>query len=171
MEADQSFVFFEEKPVGDAALGSAGTLGAALTPLASLAIDPRLNALGAPYYVDAAPVRGLLIGQDTGGAIRGAGARRCVFRFWRQGGSRGRRHESRWHACMCCCPMLLAARLGQQKDFSMKRRTSPKTKKSCSADRGNDTAAGDRQSQSRKSLRQGHSHGGSGLDGNTTGHG
>ena len=30
MEADQSFIFFEEKPVGDAALGNQGTLGAAL---------------------------------------------------------------------------------------------------------------------------------------------
>jgi membrane-bound lytic murein transglycosylase A len=71
MEADQSFVFFEEKPVGDAALGSPGTLGVALTPRASMAVDPRLNPLGAPYYVDAAPVKALLIGQDTGGAIRG----------------------------------------------------------------------------------------------------
>ena len=60
MEADQSFVFFEEKPLGDAALGSPGTLGVALTPRASLAIDPRLNVLGAPYYVEAAPVNGLL---------------------------------------------------------------------------------------------------------------
>ncbi len=72
MEADQSFIFFEEKPVGDPALGNEGTLGAALTPLASLAIDPRIHALAAPYYVDAAQVAGLLIGQDTGGAIRGA---------------------------------------------------------------------------------------------------
>ena len=90
MEADQSFVFFEEKPLGDTALGNPGTLGAALTPGASLAIDPRLNILGAPYYVDAAPVRGLLIGQDTGGRHPRRGAGRCVFRLWRRGAGESR---------------------------------------------------------------------------------
>jgi membrane-bound lytic murein transglycosylase A len=64
-------------------LGSPGTEGAALTPGASLAVDPHLHALGAPFFVaatspdpDAAkPDRSfsrLLIAQDTGGAIKGA---------------------------------------------------------------------------------------------------
>jgi membrane-bound lytic murein transglycosylase A len=75
METDQSYVFFVRAPIDDPALGSTGTLGANLTPLASLAIDPKLNALGAPFFVvaeGADPVHGLLIGQDTGGAIKGA---------------------------------------------------------------------------------------------------
>jgi membrane-bound lytic murein transglycosylase A len=117
MEADQSFVFFEEKPVGDPALGNDGTLGAPLTPRASMAIDPRLNVLGAPYYVDAAPVRGLLIGQDTGGAIRGPVRGDIFFGF-------GEKAEADAGAMKAdgmmyvLLPKALAAKLGKQKDFS-----------------------------------------------------
>ena len=58
---------------GRSGLGSPGAGRVPLTPLASMAIDLRLNVLGAPYYVAAAdPVHALLIAQDTGGAIRGA---------------------------------------------------------------------------------------------------
>lgn len=71
MEANQSFIFFEEKALGDTALGSNGVQGVPLTPMGSMAIDLRKNALGAPYYVAADPVKALLIAQDTGGAIRG----------------------------------------------------------------------------------------------------
>ena len=74
MRTNRSFVFFQEKPLGDTALGATGSLGAPLTPLASLAVDARLHALGAPMFVAAEgadPVRGLLMAQDTGGAIRG----------------------------------------------------------------------------------------------------
>ena len=116
MDADQSFIFFEEKPVGDAALGNAGTLGAALTPGASLAIDPRLNALGAPYYVDAAPVRGLLIGQDTGGAIRGPVRGDVFFGF----GDKAEAMAGSLKAdgtLYVLLPKALAAKLGKQKDF------------------------------------------------------
>ena len=72
MEANQSFIFFQEAVLGDTALGSPGTQGVRLTPLGSMAVDLRKNVLGAPYYVAADPVRALLIAQDTGGAIRGA---------------------------------------------------------------------------------------------------
>jgi membrane-bound lytic murein transglycosylase A len=82
LESDQSFVFFQEKPVGDASLGSEGSEGVALTPGASLAVDAHLHPLGAPFYVatttaDTDPgksvplLQRLLIAQDTGGAIRG----------------------------------------------------------------------------------------------------
>jgi len=74
MRTNRSFVFFQEKPLGDAALGATGSLGVPLTPLASLAVDARLHVLGAPMFVAADggdPVRGLLMAQDTGGAIRG----------------------------------------------------------------------------------------------------
>ncbi len=50
-------------------------MGVALTPLASLAVDQRIHALGAPLYVAAQgpdPVHGLVVAQDIGGAIRGA---------------------------------------------------------------------------------------------------
>lgn len=116
MEADQSFIFFEEKPVGDPALGNQGTLGAALTPGASLAIDPRLNVLGAPYYVDAAPVRDLLVGQDTGGAIRGAVRGDVFFGFGDKAEAEAGAMKSEG-ALFVLIPKALAVRLGRQKDF------------------------------------------------------
>ena len=83
LESDESFVFFQEKPLGDPQLGSDGSQGVALTPGASLAVDPHLHPLGAPFYVattasdtdsgKAVPLlQRLLIAQDTGGAIKGA---------------------------------------------------------------------------------------------------
>ena len=74
METDRSYIFFQETPLGDPALSSTGALGVNLTPLASLAVDSRLHALGAPFYVAADgpdPVRGVMVAQDIGGAIRG----------------------------------------------------------------------------------------------------
>jgi membrane-bound lytic murein transglycosylase A len=116
MEADQSFVFFEEKPLGDASLGSPGTMGVALTPRASLAIDPRLNVLGAPYYLNAAPVTGLLIGQDTGGAIRGPVRGDVFFGFGDKAAADagGMKADGTLYVLL---PNAVAARLGQQKDF------------------------------------------------------
>ena len=75
MEGNESYIFFDQRPLGDVALGSTGALGVALTPGASMAVDPRIHALGAPFYLDADgpdPVRGLLVAQDIGGAIRGS---------------------------------------------------------------------------------------------------
>jgi len=74
METNRSYIFFAETPMGDTASGPKGTLGANLTPLASLAVDQRIHALGTPFYVAADgpdPVHGMLVAQDTGGAIRG----------------------------------------------------------------------------------------------------
>jgi membrane-bound lytic murein transglycosylase A len=74
METNRSYIFFAERPLGDPALGGTGTSGANVAPLASLAVDARLHALGAPFYVAADgpdPVHGVLVAQDTGGAIRG----------------------------------------------------------------------------------------------------
>ena len=116
MEADQSFVFFEEKPLGDGNLGSPGTLGVALTPRASLAIDPRLHVLGAPYYVDAAPVTGLLIGQDTGGAIRGPVRGDVFFGFGEKAeqDAGGMKANGTMYVLL---PNAVAAKLGPEKDF------------------------------------------------------
>lgn len=72
MESDASYVFFREEPLGDAALGAKGAQGVPLTPYASLAVDPRLHALGTPFYVSGeAPLGRLFVAQDIGGAIRG----------------------------------------------------------------------------------------------------
>jgi membrane-bound lytic murein transglycosylase A len=72
MNADASYVFFSEEPVGDPALGAKGAEGVPLTPKASLAVDTRLHGLGTPFFVTGpAPLGRLLIAQDIGGAIRG----------------------------------------------------------------------------------------------------
>lgn len=82
LNENASFVFFKEQPLADPAMGADGAQGVALTAEASLAVDLRFHALGAPMWVQAtAPAadekaedvafRRLLIAQDTGGAIRG----------------------------------------------------------------------------------------------------
>jgi membrane-bound lytic murein transglycosylase A len=74
METNRSYIFFSETALDDPGLGPKGTLGANLTPLASIAVDPRLHALGVPFYVAAEggdPVHEVAVAQDTGGAIRG----------------------------------------------------------------------------------------------------
>ena len=122
MESDESYVFFHEAPIGDPNLGSPGTEGVALTPEASIAVDPSLHALGVPMYVVAetaladmhtqsARFASLCIAQDTGGAIKGP-ARADVF--W----GFGRRAEAiaggmkSGGLLYVLLPRTLAARLG-----------------------------------------------------------
>jgi membrane-bound lytic murein transglycosylase A len=120
METDKSYIFFQERPIGDPALGSTGSLGAALTPLASIAVDARLHALGAPVYVAADgpdPVRGLFIAQDTGGAIRGGPRADIFFGF----GADAERRAGLMKALgkfYLLLPNALAERLGPGKDFA-----------------------------------------------------
>lgn len=74
MERNKSYVFFREIT----GAGPIGAEGVALTPGRSLAIDRKFLPLGVPFFLAAndetgalAPVRALLVAQDTGGAIRG----------------------------------------------------------------------------------------------------
>jgi membrane-bound lytic murein transglycosylase A len=77
LEQNPRVVFFRELPVGDPGSGPVGSLGVALTPGVSVAVDPRFLPLGAPLLLDTrAPIsdavlRRLTVAQDTGGAIRG----------------------------------------------------------------------------------------------------
>lgn len=82
MNENASYVFFKELPVGDPTKGADGAQGVPLTASASLAVDLKFHALGAPLWVEArAPgtdpaaqdvvLRRLFVAQDTGGAIRG----------------------------------------------------------------------------------------------------
>jgi membrane-bound lytic murein transglycosylase A len=75
MEKNAAYVFFRELD-GEGPIGAEGVV---LTPGRSLAVDRKFLPLGVPVYVAAedpdgalAPVRALMIAQDTGGAIRGA---------------------------------------------------------------------------------------------------
>jgi membrane-bound lytic murein transglycosylase A len=74
MALNASYVFFREVD-GDGPIGSQGV---ALTPGRSLAVDPAYVPLGVPLWLDttqplatAAPLRRLVVAQDTGGAIKG----------------------------------------------------------------------------------------------------
>jgi membrane-bound lytic murein transglycosylase A len=85
-------VFFRALPVGDAAAGPVGSLGVALTPGVSVAVDPRYLPLGAPLLIStvdptgpAALVR-VAVAQDTGGAIRGP---LRIDWFWGEGPQAG----------------------------------------------------------------------------------
>jgi len=77
--SNKSYIFFRELSEEEGAVGPVGALGASLTPLRSLAVDPRYHLLGAPVWVaapelddkDQRPFRRLMIAQDTGSAIRG----------------------------------------------------------------------------------------------------
>lgn len=76
--ANPSFIFFREERLPDPSIGPKGALGVALTPARSVAIDPTLLPLGAPIWLATTeagsdvPMQRLVMGQDTGGAIRGA---------------------------------------------------------------------------------------------------
>jgi membrane-bound lytic murein transglycosylase A len=81
MESDASFVFFQEVPLGDAALGPLGSEGAALTPRGSVAVDTHIHPLGAPLFIVGDGIANLFVAQDTGGAIRGPARADIFFGF------------------------------------------------------------------------------------------
>lgn len=78
LNANPSFVFFKEEKIVDPSKGPKGALGVPLTPQRSIAIDPQFIPLGAPVFLVTsqpatdAPLRRLMLAQDTGGAIRNA---------------------------------------------------------------------------------------------------
>ncbi len=78
MNANPRFVFFDLEPEGDPRLGPKGSFGVPLTPLGSMAVDLDYHAGGVPMFVQTtAPGlggawSGLVVSQDTGGAIKGA---------------------------------------------------------------------------------------------------
>ncbi len=82
LRQNPSKVFFTRAPADGG--GPRGSLGVELTPLRSLAVDPRVITLGAPVFLagDGPPgspaLNRLMAAQDTGGAIRG-GVRADVF--------------------------------------------------------------------------------------------
>jgi membrane-bound lytic murein transglycosylase A len=78
MQRNARFIFFRQL-TGE---GPIGGQGVALTPQRSLAVDPALVPYGAPVWIDTfnpgtapnslgAPLRRLMVAQDTGGAIKG----------------------------------------------------------------------------------------------------
>jgi membrane-bound lytic murein transglycosylase A len=90
-----SYVFFRElPPPARPDLGPPGAIGVPLTPMRSVAVDPRFIPLGAPLFLATTwplsdePLERMVFAQDTGGAIRGAV--RADF-FWGFGPEAGER--------------------------------------------------------------------------------
>lgn len=83
LNADPSYVFFQEEAIEDPGAGPRGAAGVPLTPLGSIAVDPAYHPYGAVVFVDGAydgaPFRRLFVAQDTGGAIRRGPLRGDVF--------------------------------------------------------------------------------------------
>lgn len=70
-----SYVFFREVSQVPAELGPLGAMNRSITTMRSVAVDPAFVPLGAPVWIEKdgkAPIRRLMIAQDTGSAIKGA---------------------------------------------------------------------------------------------------
>jgi len=89
LNANPSYVFFKEEKVADPNVGPKGSLGVALTPQRSIAVDNQFIPPGVPVFLATTQpssdveLQRLMLAQDTGGAIRGAV--RADF-FWGFGG-------------------------------------------------------------------------------------
>ena len=127
LETNPSYIFFALSPLGDSTLGSRGTEGVALATGASLAVDNRIHPLGVPLFVTTTvpdktsekPFYGLLIAQDTGGAIRGA-VRGDIY--WGVGADAERiagAMKSKGQLYMLL-PNKIAAKLAPKKDFKVR---------------------------------------------------
>jgi membrane-bound lytic murein transglycosylase A len=100
LNSNPSVVFFREEKIADPNLGPRGALGVPLVAGRSVAIDPRIVPLGAPLFlvttdpVSGQPLRRLVVGQDTGGAIRGAIRADLFFGSGTEAGERAGRMRS-----------------------------------------------------------------------------
>jgi membrane-bound lytic murein transglycosylase A len=92
LNANPSYVFFKLEKMDGPETGPKGALGVPLTPQRSIAVDPQFVPLGVPVYLSStrpnstAPLRRLVMAQDTGSAIKNA--MRADF-FWGFGAAAG----------------------------------------------------------------------------------
>ncbi len=99
--ANPSYVFFKEERLPDPSVGPKGAQGVPLTPGRSVAIDAHYLPLGAPIFLSTTeansevPMQRLVIGQDTGGAIRGAIRADFFFGFGGQAAENAGRMKQR----------------------------------------------------------------------------
>lgn len=88
--ANPSYIFFKEERLPDPSIGPKGALGVPLTPGRSVAVDAQMLPLGAPIWLSTTragseePMQRLMMGQDTGGAIRGAVRADFFYGFGKQ---------------------------------------------------------------------------------------
>ena len=74
LNINPSYVFFRR--IDDVApeKGPIGAMGRSISAFRSIAVDPDFTPLGAPVWIEkdgSAPIRSLMVAQDTGGAIKG----------------------------------------------------------------------------------------------------
>ncbi len=92
LNSNPSYVFFREVQSRENE-GPQGAMGVPLTAERSIAVDPRQVPLGAPVFLSttqpnsSAPLRRLMLAQDTGGAIRGVVRADLFWGFGAQAGS------------------------------------------------------------------------------------
>ena len=101
LNVNPSYVFFKEERLPDPSVGPKGALGVPLTPGRSVAIDRTYLPLGAPLFLSTTepasdvPLQRLVMGQDTGGAIRGAVRADFFFGFGEQASDNAGRMKQR----------------------------------------------------------------------------
>ncbi len=121
MWQNNSFIFFREISVADPALGGLGAAQVNLTPQCSLAIDRKYWAFGTPFWLETTtppeaedgskPFRHLMIGQDTGTAIRGS-LRGDVYWGWGDEAITNAGHMKSPGRMAVLLPLQVARRLG-----------------------------------------------------------
>lgn len=75
LHTNPSYIFFRRLPDLPPDKGPIGAMARSITTLRSVAVDPAFVPLGAPVWIEKdgrAPMRRLMVAQDTGGAIKGA---------------------------------------------------------------------------------------------------
>jgi len=77
MNRNTRYIFFRRLDPSETEDGPVGAQGVSLTPLRSMAVDPRFVPLGAPLWLETAdpdgiPLQRLMVAQDVGAAITGA---------------------------------------------------------------------------------------------------
>jgi membrane-bound lytic murein transglycosylase A len=101
LNVNPSYIFFREERLPDPSVGPKGALGVPLTPSRSAAIDPAFLPLGAPIFLSTTeagsdvPMQRLVMGQDTGGAIKGAVRADFFFGFGAQAADNAGRMKQR----------------------------------------------------------------------------
>ena len=118
---NNSYIFFREVLVEDPSLGAPGAAQVNLTPLCSLAIDRRYWMFGTPFWLETStppeapggtkPFRNLMIGQDTGTAIRGP-LRGDIYWGWGDNAIANAGHMKGTGRMTALLPILVARRLG-----------------------------------------------------------
>lgn len=111
-----SYIFFREERLPDPSVGPKGALGVPLTPTRSVAVDPSFLPLGAPIFLattepgGTTPLQRLVMGQDTGGAIRGAVRADFFFGFGGQAPDNAGRMKQRGQLWVLLPRAAVAAR-------------------------------------------------------------